>query len=187
MKQSNTLLAIPIILIAMMIIGYGQTKQKSDDDIFNAIQNDDASKVSELWKTENATPQYEWEILSKAVLHGSHEVIRTLSDWGVDLNQKGGESGETVLANAVLNGSVATIEVLLNSGADANTQDDLGQSPMLKTILYRAEDETEQANIVRLLITHGGDSVLADYEGQTAFNLAKSLNYPEALGAMIEQ
>ena len=114
-----------------------------------------------------------------------------------------GPNGETLLSAAVLNEDLQVVERLLSLDilADINTQNDLGQTPLiiavnnnyrklvemlamhgalvnstdkrgLAPLMYAAMKGNE--NLVKLLIKYGADVELKNADGKSAFQLAKS-------------
>ncbi|XP_064609575.1 LOW QUALITY PROTEIN: protein TANC1-like [Liolophura sinensis] len=74
--------------------------------------------------------------------------------------------GSRALLKAVSAGRPRQVRLLLDSGVDPNDTDDLGQTPVISSHLYRTSKNREK--IVRMLLKRGGVVSQADVVGRSA-------------------
>lgn len=87
------------------------------------------------------------------------EMVKLLLEYGSDANPQDGPSSP--LHCAVSHGNLANIYALLEADppADVNARDILGQTPLMVAVIDR------QASIVKILLEHGADPMISDFQG----------------------
>lgn len=103
-----------------------------------------------------------------AAEYGNEEIVKKLIEAGADVNALcfGGLNG--ALAKAIIRNYPKIVKLLLESGAAAtiNNVGVSGQYP-----LHRAIIEDSNPEIVRLLLAHGANRALLNYQNKTAYKL----------------
>lgn len=110
-----------------------------------------------------------------AAANGHTSVVEFLHGIGADINAKDSD-GQTALMYATTRLSAPTIEFLLNNDADINVQSKK-QGFTALIIAAAAGDE----KLVRLLLEHGADRDLAEYDGSTAADRARQGGYSDVV------
>ena len=107
--------------------------------------------------------------LAEAVRWSIKEEIVRLLDSGVDANARLDDE-RTPLMYA---GTKMSAECLLKAGADPNAIDAVGRTSLIW--FFHGQSTKQQAIAhVRLYLTYGADTTLADHLGKTAFDYAKT-------------
>ena len=134
-----------------------------------------------------------------AVINGDQGIVRTLINYGADVNITN-LFQETPLIIAAKNGSKQIAKILIKHNANPNTQDLYGKNPLMHAILsnnseivndiiaqnidINAKDHNQETaliyaakigntNIVKLLIARNADTKIKDNSGKTALQYAK--------------
>ena len=109
---------------------------------------------------------------------GLLDILRLVIDAGADpalTNRFGG----TALIPAAERGHVAVVrELLTNSDVDVDHVNNLGWTALLEAIVLSNGDERHQ-QIVQLLVDHGADITIADKDGVTPLQHARSRGFIE--------
>lgn len=104
--------------------------------------------------------------LMKAAINNFEDIVRILINFGANPRLQN-EKGDTALSLACINENFQICERLIISKADINQMDPMGRTPLLKCAHYNSKPE-----ILQLLIDHGADSNICDYEGYTLLHFA---------------
>ncbi len=132
MKQ--IVLFIALTILANPLLGM-QLPQKPIDQLFEAIETDDAQKVDMILKAskdESAlvnSLDNGFAALRKAAYRGNTTIIESLLNAGAVLEPED-TSKITPLMAAAQSGHVAVVELLLTYGADANAKDIYGRTAL---------------------------------------------------------
>ena len=102
--------------------------------------------------------------LHDAVYRSHLERMQMLVEQGVDIEQRSGPDGKTLLHNAV--GNVAVVRYLVEHGADFEIISRDGWTPLI-TASYNGHTAT-----VRYLLEQGADRDKANYHGKNSLHLA---------------
>lgn len=95
------------------------------------------------------------------------------------------DEGGTALHYAAARGRAATVKVLLGAGCDPNQTNAAGDTPLLCLLKNLGKSTpAEQLNTVKALIKSGAQAKAKDAQGQSAQQLAKTLNRSDLLKAM---
>ncbi len=116
------------------------------------------------WDDINDTDRYGRTQLHIAAEKGREAKVRQILDQDAEVDL-GDDTERTALHYAVLNGHTAIVKILLENQADPNMQDENGMSPLL-LLRHNAPE------ILSLLIKHGANVNITDFEGKTLFNIA---------------
>ncbi|KAL2833213.1 ankyrin repeat-containing domain protein [Aspergillus pseudoustus] len=116
-----------------------------------------------------------------ALHRGNPAIVQSLLKYSVDPEIKSTQ-GDTALIQACKQGHHAVAEVLLNAGADPNaeTQHANNSYPHARTALCIACYKGN-ANLVRILLTHGANVHGAPQPGQTPLGIAATRGHAEIL------
>ena len=194
---------VPLILMACIVISAGCDRI----GVSHKTNEAKASDENAFWR--NRAEQVYESVAAEKSDAGRQQILtytRLLRDFykGSPVEARG-PNGETLLSAAVLNEDVQVVERLLSLDilADINTQNDLGQTPLiiavnnnyrklveiliihgalvnstdkrgLTPLMYAALNDNE--NFIKLLIKCGADVRLKNADGMTAFQLTKSAN-----------
>ena len=105
-----------------------------------------------------------------AALLGQTALISPLVEAGADVNARSDQGGAGALAVAAASsgeGTLVTMAELLVAGSNLNAQDDEGATPLMAAV------RTSNTNAVNLLLSSGADPTIADFNGQTALDIAE--------------
>lgn len=102
--------------------------------------------------------------LTLAMRKGNQGIIREFQARGITIDPK---QDFTVLLDAAGNGDIATVRSMIDKGADINTQNDKGETALIRAI------REEHVKIVRLLLENGADISLRDKNDNNAFDHAR--------------
>jgi len=102
-------------------------------------------------------------ILTSASFRLSPEILRTLIDLGLDINEDGGRP----FVNATTAGNITNMKFLLQHGADVNARGGYGRTSL--SLVTRDDNANFPADlmIVRFLVEHGADVNARDEDGWT--------------------
>lgn len=103
--------------------------------------------------------------LHRAAERGQIDLIKTLIDHGLEVNQSNNE-GRTPLHYAVQSGNTSAIELLVDNGADVNKVDNQGRSPFFHAVVY------SKGSVLPTLTHLGSNPDLQDSEGKTPMTYA---------------
>jgi len=117
--------------------------------------------------------------LHSASRFGDLEIIRTLIEYGADINAQN-DVGATPLHWATRGEHPEVVCVLLEQSADPNISRWDGATPLHSAV------EVESAAIVRLLRDHGVDVDAVDNEGKTALQYARERGYDEIVTLLLQ-
>ena len=118
--------------------------------------------------------------LQKACIEGYPDVIQSLIDRGVDVNERG-DTHETPLAVASGSGNLEATKILIKNGADVNSRDKYGWTP-----LHHASQHGH-FETVRLLLNEGADVNSKEQEDWSALHLASANNHIESAQRLLER
>ena len=119
--------------------------------------------------------------INRAIFNNDLDRIEKLLDAGCDVNGKCG--GETpLLAVCKLMGSpvgdeqkAKVIRILLERGANPNTQDNLGETPLIKVLKISSADNLS-VSVIELLLDRGADPNVKDRTGKSAIQAGLTHN-----------
>jgi ankyrin repeat protein len=117
-------------------------------------------------------------LLSSVIENGEMEVLEILLERDdVEIDSKE-DDGSTPLLLAAYHARKDMVERLLEKGADANTQDKLGRTPLMRSIL--SNSSTPDNEIMKLLLAQPNIDVnLKDEKGNSALSLAMDRGFSE--------
>lgn len=144
------------------------------EDLLQAVDSSDVARVRALLK-EGASPntrnRYGGLELQMALMRHHVEVARELVDAGADVNAVN-PHGDTMLMIAAPYDD--QVQLLLDHGAKLQPQNARGQ-----TALMFAARCNIGAPSLRLLLHHGADPAVRDYDGSSALDHAERGGWPE--------
>ena len=85
------------------------------------------------------------------------------------------DNDRTALHWAALNNRVDVVHVLLESGVNINWQNLWGNTPLMEAV------KRNNTVVMEMLLQYGADQSIVDEEGITALEIARILNYEEAI------
>ena len=97
-------------------------------------------------------------LICSAASHASSKIIKTLIDFGADINVRDFE-GSTPLSDAVSNPEA--VKIFLDMGADVNSPNNWGHTPLMRAV------ELNNISTIKMLIEHGADVNAKDKNGNT--------------------
>ena len=107
------------------------------------------------------------------------EAIKTILDYGYDINTRTIETGTTLLLNVIGKGDVKSAEIILDNKPDVNIQDNTGMTALMLSMStrYLKSHEMNLAIITKLLDNVDIDVNIKDFNGFTALtHLLESLS-----------
>ncbi|KAJ5428276.1 hypothetical protein N7445_009730 [Penicillium cf. griseofulvum] len=125
----------------------------------------------------NMVDQHGMTALWWAIASGHFDIVELLLSCGATTESVGSD-GLTPLLFAATEGRIAYLELLIKNGADINAQDTIGE-----TALMRAVGEFS-VPVLRLLLDNGADVHMKDEMGRTALDMAKEVNFGEAIAIL---
>ena len=99
-------------------------------------------------------------LICSAASHASTKIIKTLIDFGADINVRDFD-GDTPLADAVSNPEA--VKIFLDMNADVNSPNNWGRTPLMKAAEFNSIDT------IKMLIEHGAYVNSKDQNGSTVF------------------
>ncbi|MEM8914889.1 MAG: ankyrin repeat domain-containing protein [Pseudomonadota bacterium] len=105
-----------------------------------------------------------------AALLGQTSLISPLVEAGADVNARSDQGGAGALAVAAASSgerNLVTMAELLVAGSNLNAQDDDGATPLMGAV------RASNADAVNLLLSSGADATIADFNGETALDIAQ--------------
>lgn len=106
----------------------------------------------------------------------SLDVIELLLKYGADIFLKD-EAGDNALLSASRRCNIIKTEILLKNGMDINTTNKLGQTSLIKAILYEYPSEQKKINYIKMLLDNKADVNLRDVNNKTAYIISKEKGY----------
>jgi len=116
--------------------------------------------------------------LHSASRHGDLKIIRTLLEYGADINAQN-DAGATPLRWATASGNPEGVYVLLEQGADPNISMHDSTTPLHRAV------EMGSTPIVRLLLEHDADVDVVNKKGKTALQYAREGGYDEIVTLLL--
>lgn len=113
---------------------------------------------------------------------GHLEILRMTLSHGADLKSTN-RYGGTALIPASERGHVETVKTLIEAGVDVNHVNNLGWTALLEAIILSNGGARHQA-IVKLLIDRGARTDIADNDGVTPLQHARTRGYDEIVGLL---
>ncbi|QPJ62996.1 MAG: hypothetical protein G3M70_14370 [Candidatus Nitronauta litoralis] len=114
----------------------------------------------------DAQSRFGWTPLMEAVAHGQDEMVKSLLENNVDVDQKDVE-GNTALMIAARGGRAVSVQHLLEYKADVNARNVRGMTPLMWAVT-----RPDNGEIISALLGMGADIKDKTAEGQTVASLA---------------
>jgi ankyrin repeat protein len=152
--------------------------------LHSAAQSNDIGIVRLLLEKgldANARNQFGGTPLMSAASQGNLAMVKLLLEKGADVNAVSEAGGQKVkngaialgkftpLLLAVAYGSPELVKTLLDAGAEVNVQDVRGMTPLMLAV----SSETQNPEVVRLLLKKSADPAVKSLSGETALDWAK--------------
>ena len=106
----------------------------------------------------------------------SLDIIGLLFKYGADISLKD-QAGNNALLLASIRANSPKAKILLKNGMDINSINNLGQTPIIKAILYEYTSEQKKRNYIKLLLDKKANVNLRDNNNKTAFIISKENGY----------
>jgi len=116
--------------------------------------------------------------LHLAALACNQPALKALLRWRAALNVRN-QDGNTALSCACALPSANSVMLLLRAGADITLENHLGQHPLHIACLHG------QTDIVRMLLALGADPHVRTAHGETALDIARRVNIPAIVNALM--
>ena len=170
-----------IVLLLIVLIGFGTAKAQSYEDFFKAIETDQAQVVQRLlqrgFDPNTPSPQLQ-PALTLALQTDALKVAETLIAWpGIQVNQVN-PNDETPLMMAALKGHLKLATQLIARGAQIN-------KPGWTPLHYAAAGG--HTPVARWLLEQKADINAASPNGTTPLMMAAHYGNPEVTRLLIEQ
>jgi len=168
---------ICLVGAALLAVSASQSAQAqfSDQyDMLKAIGEQDYAKVRELMakcrcpNTRNVDGD---PALLLAAQSGSLEIAEFFLKQGANPNARSRNSGMTALMEFARDDNVAGVELLVGHGADLDAADNTGEAAVIHAVRGRAR------RVLPILLKKGANPDLANYQGQTALEIARANRY----------
>ncbi len=172
--------------------------RKPDEELFEAVETGNLSKVKELlnhpnlFKRANIEAKHELtqeHPLSRAVMFNKVDIIEYLIEKGADIEAKN-LYGQTAFAadisTYICEKENKSLHCLIQYGANLETTDKKGKTPLLEATRYG------HVNALKFLFQHGVNVNAQDNDGNTALMLAilnkneKELNAEEKVNLLLQ-
>ena len=173
---------IKLILILVVVfsssLSISSPLMAAEIDIFDAAREGDVSSIAAYVRQGgnlNVTNSRGYTPFILATYHGHDEAASALVEAGADpcaLDKK----GSNAYMGVAFKGYIHTAEWLLDhTSCDINHVNNAGQTALMMASLFGREE------IVKLLIQHGADPKIVDYQGNTAESLAQGQGLTQIL------
>jgi ankyrin repeat protein len=129
--------------------------------------------------SQGRTPLY------RAAAEGKEDAMRVLLDNKANVNAQAA-NGWTPLLAAVTYGKLGAATMLLDRGANPNLADANGTTPLM-AVAQNNPYIKHPAPVIRLLLSHGAKSDLADNQNRTAMTMATRDRNTAAIAALNEK
>jgi ankyrin repeat protein len=178
--------AVGVIILAIAVTYYQQTKRQTNFALYSAALKGDAATVKRLL-AEGADPSFRgstnYPVLAVAMTGGDPAAVQALLDNGADINAQD-PNGMTALSSAVFSGwhqypPKLTLETtdcigrLLAKGPDVNIRDSKGKT----ALMYAAELNDIVIVKALLRLSKGADLNIRDNSGRTALSYVPSFSF----------
>lgn len=104
-----------------------------------------------------------------------NEIIKTLIDFGANLEVKDPIDGKTALAKSIEYRSFWTTSTLVNAKADVNSKDINGNTPLILAVLNNSKAQ------VAAVLEGRPDTLMTNNEGKTALQLAEEYKFVDII------
>lgn len=187
--RSGFLVALAVVIVAALAWkfqeAYSARRRALDEDLIEAIRNEDVAGVEALLKKGarvRTADQQGDKPIQIAAGRGNIDIVRALIGAGADVNESGSDAtaGLTPLHRAVSQGDLDVVELLLDNGADVNVNTSSFDTPFISAVRRGHRDITE------LLASRGADPNAANNQGNTPLHLAASYGDTEMTRLLIE-
>ncbi len=169
--------SLAVAAAATFVIGVAGSRfylWAQDGPAFLAAQRNDVRALEEALAAEPPDRELANRLLHRAITQRSSDVVRLLAP-RADLLWQRGEALSSHLEDACHWGDIESIRVLLAAGAPVNYQNKHKHTALMTAVLYREGSEQEKIEIVKLLLEHGADRSLRNFQGDRAEDLARQL------------
>jgi ankyrin repeat protein len=148
--------------VLLTLTGLAYAADVTSRDFYNAIRENDLARLKSITASgadvnlrdaRGSTP------LMHAAAVGSLDAMKILLKAGADVNAKNGLDTSALIWGAL---DPAKVRLLVEAGADVNARSRLGRTPLLV-----AAGRPDSADAVRLLLSKGANSKVADVRGST--------------------
>jgi len=108
----------------------------------------------------------------------SLDVLDLLLNNGAEVSLKDREGNDALLHSSVRS-NIHKANVLIRSGADINTENDKGESSIIKAIKYEYKKPEEKIAYIRFLLENGAEIQHRDKKKKTAYVIAKEMGHDD--------
>jgi hypothetical protein len=178
-------------LVVLSVVGYFGIMQLAGGQLSFAVERSDYQGVQKALATDTYDQETLDDQLYQAVANGDYDIALALIEYGADVNHTFGDFESPLLHAAVLWHEVGATDFLLQQGADPNQLDNMGRSPLVEAVLYRASAYSDGAlneatHIVIALLVAGGDPSIAADNGDTPLSIAESNSYENIISHLTQ-
>src|SRR5215472_8241927 len=144
----------------LAVAGVAYAADSTSGDFYNAIRENNLARLKSLTASgagANSRDARGSTPLMHAAAIGSLEAMKILLQAGADVNAKNGLDTTALIWGAL---DPAKVRILVEAGANVNARSRLGRTPLLV-----AASRPGSADAIRLLLSKGADSKVADVRG----------------------
>ena len=135
---------------------------RNDMDMFRSILLDVSTDLTRADKF-GSTP------LHMAVKQGSIEMVRSILEYPVNVNDQGALDDFSPLHYAAQKGFVEIVEMLIDKGADIHSRDNDGNTPLFVAVMqYRSK---MSGAAIASLLKHGANPATENDHGVSVYNI----------------
>ena len=160
---------LKILLLSVFLIS-SSISLPSDIDIFDAAREGNVANITTYVQQGGDVNLHDRRGFTPFILatyHGNDEAAAVLKEAGADACAVD-EKGSNAFMGVAFKGYQNTAQWLLdNTSCDVNHRNYAGQTALMMASLFGREE------IVKLLLQHGADATIVDYQGNSPQSLAK--------------
>ncbi len=116
--------------------------------------------------------------ISALMVADSLDVLNLLLEYGAEVSSRDREGNDALLHSSV-RCNIHKADILIRNGADIKTENDKGESAIIKAIKYEYTKPEEKIAFIKFLLDNGADIQHRDKKKNTAYIISKELGHDD--------